>query len=115
MEICMNDDYNTMLYVIVHEISHIICPEYGHTELFDKINYKILYHAMKSKIYTYEDYTVNQRHFGDIHITYNILGKRPKLNNQWLKKKYTIYGNEKNILKWLVKKITFQRNININF
>ena len=27
-------DINTIMYVVIHELSHIACPEYGHTKLF---------------------------------------------------------------------------------
>lgn len=30
-------DMNLMMYVVIHEISHVACPEDGHTELFYKI------------------------------------------------------------------------------
>lgn len=30
-------DLNTLMYVVLHEISHIACPEYNHTPLFKKI------------------------------------------------------------------------------
>lgn len=30
-------DTNLIMYVALHEIAHIACPEYGHTELFKKI------------------------------------------------------------------------------
>jgi hypothetical protein len=31
-------DLNEIMYVVIHEISHIACPEIGHTKLFLKIN-----------------------------------------------------------------------------
>lgn len=30
-------DLNLVMYVALHEISHVACPEYGHTDLFKKI------------------------------------------------------------------------------
>lgn len=30
-------DTNLIMYVVLHEISHIACPEYGHTDLFKDI------------------------------------------------------------------------------
>lgn len=30
-------DLNVLMYVVLHEIAHVACPEYGHTELFKKI------------------------------------------------------------------------------
>ena len=29
--------FNLLMYVVLHEISHVACPEYGHTPLFTKI------------------------------------------------------------------------------
>ena len=34
-------DENMLIYVIAHEISHVLCPEVGHTELFFEINEKL--------------------------------------------------------------------------
>ena len=30
-------DLNLVMYVALHEISHVACPEFGHTQLFKKI------------------------------------------------------------------------------
>jgi len=30
-------DLNLLMYVVLHEMAHVACPEYGHTELFKKI------------------------------------------------------------------------------
>ena len=30
-------DINLVMYVVLHEIAHVACPEQGHTELFNKI------------------------------------------------------------------------------
>jgi hypothetical protein len=35
-------DYNKILYVAVHEIAHIGCPEVGHTKLFFELNKYLL-------------------------------------------------------------------------
>ena len=45
--LCMTDndgnyyDKNSLIYVLLHEMAHVITPEIGHTELFDK-NFKML-------------------------------------------------------------------------
>jgi len=49
-----NGDYyntNTLLFVLLHEISHVICPEIGHTELFHDIFSEILEKAYELGIY----------------------------------------------------------------
>ena len=30
-------DLNLLMYVAIHEMAHVACPEYGHTDLFKKI------------------------------------------------------------------------------
>ena len=32
---------NELMYVAIHEIAHVGCPEIGHTSLFKKINFII--------------------------------------------------------------------------
>ena len=62
----MTDDFNTLLYVLIHETAHILCPQYGHTALFDRMNLRLLEYAVLSGIYEYENYTKNNKSFGDI-------------------------------------------------
>lgn len=49
-------DINLMMYVALHEISHIACPEYGHTELFKEIFQFITKSAIEIGIYTPIDF-----------------------------------------------------------
>jgi len=49
-------DINLMMYVALHEISHIACPEYGHTELFKEIFSFITKSAIDIGIYTPIDF-----------------------------------------------------------
>lgn len=44
-------DDNMLVYVIAHEISHVICPEIGHTELFHDIFEKLLVKLVDAGIY----------------------------------------------------------------
>ena len=39
-------DTNTLKYVLIHEISHILCTEWGHTDLFLEINNRLLYYMI---------------------------------------------------------------------
>ena len=48
---------NLLMYVAIHEISHIACPEIGHGALFKKIFKKFADEATKIGIYKYEDYS----------------------------------------------------------
>lgn len=55
--ICMKDekgeyyDDNMLIYVIAHEISHAICPEIGHTELFHQIFDELLLELIDAGIF----------------------------------------------------------------
>ena len=52
----INEDLNSLVYVILHELSHVMTVSEGHTKEFWK-NYEfLLTMAVDSKIYTYEDY-----------------------------------------------------------
>lgn len=47
---------NELLYVAIHEIAHIGCPEIGHTDLFKKFNKYLLEKACCLNLYKYIDY-----------------------------------------------------------
>jgi predicted metal-dependent hydrolase len=64
---------NDIMYVAVHEIAHIGCPEIGHTPLFKKINKFLLERALKKGIYTFENYRKTQKEYCGITLTSNIL------------------------------------------
>ncbi len=70
---CIHPELNTMMYVIIHELAHILCTEIGHTDLFDKINIRLLVYAMQCKVYKYTDYKKHHKIFGEIKIKMNIL------------------------------------------
>lgn len=40
-------NYNTLLYVAIHELAHVMCPEKGHTPLFDKYHQLLVDQAFK--------------------------------------------------------------------
>jgi hypothetical protein len=49
-----NDAYynmNMLIYVILHELAHVICDEIGHTEKFNRIFEELLDEANKKSIY----------------------------------------------------------------
>lgn len=50
-------DLNLLMYVAIHEMAHIACPEIGHGELFKKIFRKLIEEAINIEIYTKVDYT----------------------------------------------------------
>lgn len=49
-------DMNELMYVAIHEIAHIGCPEVGHTDLFFKINTYLIDKAIQYGIYNYVNY-----------------------------------------------------------
>jgi hypothetical protein len=66
-------DYNKILYVAVHEIAHIGCPEVGHTKLFFEINKYILQTAKDSGMYDFVDYNSKAEEYCGIEINTNVL------------------------------------------
>jgi hypothetical protein len=49
-------DMNTIMYVAIHEMAHVACPEYGHTQKFKEIFTFLLQQSAKIGIYTPIDY-----------------------------------------------------------
>jgi hypothetical protein len=49
-------DINLIMYVALHELSHIACPEIGHTDLFKQIFKFITEQSIKIGIYEYHNY-----------------------------------------------------------
>lgn len=56
-------DMNTLMYVVIHELAHVGCPEYGHTPLFKKIFKFLLIESQKIKIYTPIDYRIKPQNY----------------------------------------------------
>lgn len=44
-------DKNTLMFVVLHELSHVICDDIGHTDKFLQINHAILNFAIKNGYY----------------------------------------------------------------
>jgi hypothetical protein len=68
-------DINELLYVAIHEIAHIGCPEIGHTDLFKEINKYLLEKAVCYKIYKYIDYFEDNHNYCGMTLTSTILDK----------------------------------------
>ncbi len=56
-------DMNTIMYVVIHELAHVACPEYGHTPLFRKIFIFLLKESEKINIYKPIDYRINPQDY----------------------------------------------------
>ncbi len=52
-------DINLLMYVAIHEMAHIACPEIGHGELFKKIFRKFIEEAIKIGLYRKVEYSQN--------------------------------------------------------
>jgi hypothetical protein len=44
-------DYNSLIFVTLHEIAHVLCNEVGHTEKFKRIFKELLEHASSLGLY----------------------------------------------------------------
>lgn len=66
-------NFNTIMYVALHEISHIACPEYGHGPLFKKIFAFITEIAIELNIYTHIDFNKSPEEYCGIYITESII------------------------------------------
>jgi len=66
-------DYNKILYVAVHEIAHIGCPEVGHTKLFFQLNKYLLETAKNDGMYNFVDYNNVPAEYCGIEINTNVL------------------------------------------
>ena len=56
-------DMNTLMYVVIHELAHVGCPEFGHTPLFKKIFKFLLQESIKINIYIPVDYRIKPKNY----------------------------------------------------
>lgn len=66
-------DMNTLMYVVIHELAHIGCPEIGHTPLFRDIFKFLLEQSIIIKIYKPIDYRYNPQTYCGMTITEYLL------------------------------------------
>ena len=66
-------DINELMYVAIHEIAHVGCPEIGHTPLFKKINLELLKYAIDCGVYSYKNYNALPEQYCGIQLSNNIL------------------------------------------
>jgi hypothetical protein len=67
---------NELLYVAIHELAHIGCPEIGHTSLFYELNLFLLRKAVEFNIYQYQNYDTNPREYCGINLNHTILNRK---------------------------------------
>lgn len=66
-------DMNTLMYVVIHEMGHVGCPEYGHTPLFKKIFKFLLEQSIQIDIYDPIDYRIKPQPYCGMTINEYIL------------------------------------------
>lgn len=66
-------DINLIMYVTLHEIAHIMCPEYGHGQLFQKIFKYVTQNAIKCNIYHEINFRDNPTEYCGLTINSNII------------------------------------------
>ena len=66
-------DENLIMYVALHEMAHIACPEIGHGELFKKIFKFLTEQAIELGIYKYDDYDSKPVEYCGMMLSSNII------------------------------------------
>lgn len=66
-------DVNLLMYVVIHELAHIACPEYGHTPLFKDIFIKLATLAVELKIYRKIDFNKQSEEYCGMDITDSVI------------------------------------------
>lgn len=66
-------DLNILMYVVLHEISHVACPEYGHTQLFKDIFAFFAKVAVEQSLYTKIDFKSTPTEYCGLTITESII------------------------------------------
>lgn len=66
-------DLNLVMYVVLHELAHVACPEIDHTDLFKKIFIFFLNIAIMLKIYKKIDYQREPTEYCGLTINENLL------------------------------------------
>lgn len=66
-------EYNLIIYVALHEMAHIACPEIGHGELFKKIFKFLTEQAIELEIYKYDNYDAKPVEYCGMILSSNIL------------------------------------------
>lgn len=66
-------DINLIMYVVLHELAHVACPEINHTSLFKQIFIFFLRVAISIKIYKEVDYKIDPHEYCGLTINENLL------------------------------------------
>lgn len=66
-------DMNLLTFVVIHELSHIACPEFGHTLLFKKIFIKLANIAIDIGLYNKINFKENNKEYCGMSITDSVV------------------------------------------
>lgn len=66
-------DLNLIMYVVLHEMAHVACPEFGHTELFKSIFTFLTLEAIKLGIYDKIDFKNDNKEYCGLTISDSIV------------------------------------------
>ena len=66
-------DLNLLMYVVLHEMGHVACPEFGHTELFKDIFAFLANEGVKLGIYKKIDFRSDNQEYCGLTITDSII------------------------------------------
>jgi hypothetical protein len=66
-------DLNLLMYVVLHEMGHVACPEFGHTELFKDIFAFLANEGVKLGIYKKIEFKDNPHEYCGLTITDSII------------------------------------------
>lgn len=66
-------DINLIMYVVLHELAHVACPEEQHTKLFQKIFTFFLIVSINIGIYQYVNYKMDPHQYCGLTINENLL------------------------------------------
>ena len=64
---------NLIMYVVLHEMAHVACPEYGHTPLFKEIFEFLTLRAIEQNLYVRTDFKLHPEEYCGIQITETIV------------------------------------------
>lgn len=66
-------DINLIMYVLLHELAHIINSTYGHDKNFKTVFKELVDNAIKIKIYKYENYKESPQEYCGMELNTNII------------------------------------------
>jgi hypothetical protein len=66
-------DFNLIMYVVLHEMAHVACPEVGHTDLFKKIFAFLATEAINMGLYTKINFSADNKEYCGLTITESII------------------------------------------